>query len=173
MTLRAQTSDLQPRRARLDALRIGTAAAASAGLVALAVVAWPVPGVAQPLPEGPLDAVTVVPPEVLARNKRNVVAFYELAFNQSKPREAIEKYAGAHYTQHNPEVADGKEGFIVPIRSPDAIRERLEYLYSHPEERAAMGRAALARVRSLNGWERYAHEVLRTYRERLKEQHAS
>lgn len=33
-------------------------------------------------------------------------------FNQSKPAEAIEKYAGAEYIQHNPDVADGKQAFI-------------------------------------------------------------
>ena len=49
----------------------------------------------------------------LDRNKRNVVAFYDLMFNQSRPREAIERFAGAAYTQHNPGVADGKEAFIA------------------------------------------------------------
>ncbi|HMH16594.1 MAG TPA: nuclear transport factor 2 family protein [Burkholderiales bacterium] len=49
----------------------------------------------------------------LERNKRNATAFYDLMFNQCKPREAIEKYAGAAYLQHNPQVADGKEAFIA------------------------------------------------------------
>jgi predicted SnoaL-like aldol condensation-catalyzing enzyme len=31
---------------------------------------------------------------------------------QCKPREAIEKYVGVEYRQHNPGVADGKQGFI-------------------------------------------------------------
>ena len=50
--------------------------------------------------------------EHLERNKRNVVAFYDLMFNQCKPAEAIERYAGIVYIQHNPHVADGKEAFI-------------------------------------------------------------
>jgi predicted SnoaL-like aldol condensation-catalyzing enzyme len=49
----------------------------------------------------------------LKRNKENAMAFYDLMFNQSKPREAMERYAGAHYTQHNPHVGDGKEPFIA------------------------------------------------------------
>ena len=48
----------------------------------------------------------------LERNKRNVVAFYDLMFNQCRPREAIERYSGDEYIQHNPGVADGKQGFI-------------------------------------------------------------
>ena len=49
----------------------------------------------------------------LARNKDTAVAFYDLMFNQSKPREAIERFAGDTYIQHNPGVADGKEAFIA------------------------------------------------------------
>ncbi|MGE0471148.1 MAG: nuclear transport factor 2 family protein [Nitrospira sp.] len=45
-------------------------------------------------------------------NKSNAQAFYDLMFNQCKPREAIEKYVGDEYIQHNPEVADGKDAFI-------------------------------------------------------------
>ena len=46
------------------------------------------------------------------QNKSNAQAFYDLMFNQCKPREAIEKYAGEEYIQHNPHVGDGKEAFI-------------------------------------------------------------
>ena len=49
----------------------------------------------------------------LERNKQNVVAFYDLMFSQSRPRQAIERYVGDDYIQHNPSVADGKEGFIA------------------------------------------------------------
>lgn len=48
----------------------------------------------------------------LERNKRNVTNFYDLMFNQCKPAEAIEKYAGAAYIQHNPHVGDGQQVFI-------------------------------------------------------------
>jgi predicted SnoaL-like aldol condensation-catalyzing enzyme len=49
----------------------------------------------------------------LQRNKQNAMAFYELMFNQCRPAEAIAKYAGAEYIQHNPHVADGKDAFIA------------------------------------------------------------
>jgi predicted SnoaL-like aldol condensation-catalyzing enzyme len=49
----------------------------------------------------------------LARNKENAMAFYDLMFNQCKPREAMERFAGAQYIQHNPHVGDGKEPFIA------------------------------------------------------------
>jgi predicted SnoaL-like aldol condensation-catalyzing enzyme len=48
----------------------------------------------------------------LEQNKKNAMAFYDLMFNRSKPAEAIEKYVGDVYIQHNPHVADGKEAFI-------------------------------------------------------------
>jgi predicted SnoaL-like aldol condensation-catalyzing enzyme len=48
----------------------------------------------------------------LEQNKKNTMSFYDLMFNQCKPAEAIENYAGDVYIQHNPAVADGKDAFI-------------------------------------------------------------
>ena len=49
----------------------------------------------------------------LKRNKQNVTGFYDLMFNQCKPAEAVSKFVGDVYIQHNPHVADGKEAFIA------------------------------------------------------------
>ena len=48
----------------------------------------------------------------LERNKSNAMAFYDLMFNENRPAEAVERYAGDVYIQHNPHVGDGKQAFI-------------------------------------------------------------
>ena len=45
-------------------------------------------------------------------NRRNAMAFYDMMFNDCKPRDAVAQFVGATYRQHNPHVADGKEFFI-------------------------------------------------------------
>ncbi|MFC7378967.1 nuclear transport factor 2 family protein [Brevundimonas sp. GCM10030266] len=46
-------------------------------------------------------------------NTLTAQAFYDLMFNRCRPREAIERYVGDRYIQHNPGVPDGKDGFIA------------------------------------------------------------
>ena len=48
----------------------------------------------------------------LERNKATAKAFYRLMFNECRPTEAIERYVGREYIQHNPAVGDGKQAFI-------------------------------------------------------------
>jgi hypothetical protein len=47
-------------------------------------------------------------PRKYERNKANVPAFYDPMFKECRPTEAIERYAGATYAQHDPHVGDGK-----------------------------------------------------------------
>ena len=49
----------------------------------------------------------------LERNKKSIMAFYDLAFNQARPNEAMKLHSGAEYIQHNPGGEDGKAGFIA------------------------------------------------------------
>ncbi|CCH88974.1 conserved protein of unknown function [Modestobacter italicus] len=51
-------------------------------------------------------------PDQLERNKDTVQSFYDLMFNQCRPAEALERFAGDSYTQHNPHVGDGKAAFV-------------------------------------------------------------
>jgi predicted SnoaL-like aldol condensation-catalyzing enzyme len=66
------------------------------------------------LRSGILSGVTVLASSMtnLETNKKNVMAFYDLMFNECRPAEAIDRYAGDDYIQHNPHVADGKQAFI-------------------------------------------------------------
>ena len=50
--------------------------------------------------------------DYLENNKNNAMAFYDLMFNQSMPRQAIDRFVGAEYIQHNPHVGNGKQPFI-------------------------------------------------------------
>ena len=48
-----------------------------------------------------------------SRNKKTAIAFYDLMFNQGKPKEAIALYVGEdRFIQHNPRIGDGKAAFI-------------------------------------------------------------
>jgi predicted SnoaL-like aldol condensation-catalyzing enzyme len=47
----------------------------------------------------------------LQRNKQNAIDFYRTAY-LGNPREAVEKFVGEDYIQHNPLVGDGKQAFI-------------------------------------------------------------
>lgn len=51
-------------------------------------------------------------------------------------------------------ITDGVEGFIVPIRDVEALKEKLEWCYRHPTELAEMGRAARRRAEQLT-WKLY------------------
>ena len=57
----------------------------------------------------------------LEEHKRTVVEFYELAFNGKQPEQAVERYVGSEYIQHNPQAPDGPKAFIEFVKAfPEA-----------------------------------------------------
>lgn len=61
-------------------------------------------------------------------------------------------------------IEDGQQGFVVPIRDPDAIREKLLYLYENETTRQAMGERAQAHARQFS-WHNYQKRLLDLYRQ--------
>ncbi len=55
---------------------------------------------------------------------------------------------------------DNVEGFIVPIRNAEAIRDKLERLAGDPGLRARMSEAGLLRVSTLGGWRKYGDDYI-------------
>ena len=52
----------------------------------------------------------------LEANKNIMREWHKLAIDQRKPEEAVAKYLGPHYRQHNPSSADGSEPFIGMVK---------------------------------------------------------
>jgi len=71
----------------------------------------------------------------LEANKQNAIEFYRTAY-LGEPAKAVEQYVGAEYIQHNPDVENGKEGFIAyfenmardyPNKQIDFVRAIAQY----------------------------------------------
>jgi glycosyltransferase involved in cell wall biosynthesis len=60
-------------------------------------------------------------------------------------------------------VQDGVEGFVVPIRDPEAIGARLLELYTHSDRRREMGLAARAAAEREFAPEVYHNGLMRLY----------
>jgi glycosyltransferase involved in cell wall biosynthesis len=58
-------------------------------------------------------------------------------------------------------VRDGKDGFIIPIRSMESIVEKISWAKNNTEELQTMGESAVNRSREFT-WESYQAEILRS-----------
>ena len=65
-----------------------------------------------------------------AQMKENAINFYKMAY-EGNPKRAVELYVGDEYIQHNPDVANGTQGFIdyfermqaeYPVKSINFVR---------------------------------------------------
>ena len=64
-------------------------------------------------------------------------------------------------------VRDGQDGFILPIRDVDAIKEKILYFYENLEACRTMGESALRRVQAGFSWADYGQKMIAAYRKIL------
>lgn len=60
-------------------------------------------------------------------------------------------------------IQEGIEGFIIPIRNAEKLKEKLAYLYENPEIRERMGLAARARAAQGFSWSDYGNKMVAEY----------
>ena len=61
-------------------------------------------------------------------------------------------------------IEDGKDGFVVPIRDPDAISEKIKYFYNNPSEVERMGRNAREKAEKFT-WNKIRSEYIKLFKE--------
>ena len=61
-------------------------------------------------------------------------------------------------------VEEGINGYIIPIRNVEALKEKLLYLFETPDVRARMSQAALRTIDNYT-WERYGQGIIKVYKE--------
>ena len=64
-------------------------------------------------------------------------------------------------------VREGRDGFIVPIRDVDALKEKILYFYEHPDACRAMGESARLRVQAGFSWADYGNKMIAAYQKLL------
>ena len=61
-------------------------------------------------------------------------------------------------------VRDGKDGFIIPIRDINALKEKILYLYENEDKRKYMSESALKRAKEFT-WDAYGDKIIAAYKE--------
>lgn len=61
-------------------------------------------------------------------------------------------------------VRDGIDGYVVPIRDVNALKERILYFFDNPAKCAELGASARERVRSGFSWADYGENMIASYR---------
>jgi glycosyltransferase involved in cell wall biosynthesis len=65
-------------------------------------------------------------------------------------------------------VRNGIDGFVIPIRDVEALKEKILWMYEHPEERKRMGESAKARVNSGFTWKDYGDKMIAEFQRVLR-----
>lgn len=65
-------------------------------------------------------------------------------------------------------VRDGKDGFIIPIRNVEALKEKILYFYEHQDICRTMGESAKSRVKNGFTWDDYGEKIITAYKNCLK-----
>ncbi|MBR8832748.1 MAG: glycosyltransferase family 4 protein [Stigonema ocellatum SAG 48.90 = DSM 106950] len=65
-------------------------------------------------------------------------------------------------------VRNGIDGFCVPIRDVEALKEKILFFYENPEQRDEMGRNALEQARKSLSWDDYGEKIISAYLKILK-----
>lgn len=64
-------------------------------------------------------------------------------------------------------VEDNKNGFVIPIRDVNKLKEKLIYLYENQEKRKKMGQLAKEKVANGFSWDDYGNRTVNKYKELL------
>lgn len=64
-------------------------------------------------------------------------------------------------------IRDGKEGFVVPIRNPESLKEKIKFFYDYPQKIAEMGEAAFVCSKKYTP-EEYGKRMINVYENILK-----
>lgn len=59
-------------------------------------------------------------------------------------------------------VRDGEDGFIIPIRNVESLKEKILYFYNNFNQTLKMGKNARKQIENFS-WERYQKELIKTY----------
>jgi glycosyltransferase involved in cell wall biosynthesis len=61
-------------------------------------------------------------------------------------------------------VRDGIDGFILPARNTEALKEKISYFYQYPQKTREMGKQARLRVEASFTWKHYGERIIQIYR---------
>lgn len=66
-------------------------------------------------------------------------------------------------------VRDGIDGFIIPIRDVERLKEKILFFYENPDIAKKMGENAKERAKSSFTWDDYGEKIFKSYNKILKE----